>query len=341
MFFLKKKIEDYPVNISTVARFWDIGPQKLYYWYRNHLSDYNIDKEQGKWHPKKIIVVDESTGEVMKEQPVYVYKPENIGEQMSIDDKALGHDGFTIMSNTQTGKIAMMIESTKCEDVEAALSLFGKDLEKVKSISCDMSPTYLKACRDKFPQAQRVVDKFHVMQYVYDAVAEVRLRIKKELAEQLSKGKHKTEKDKKILSEMEMLRRCRHLLSQSVEKWSEAGKELALQLFEKHSELKTAYHLSQDFKRWYDINNTSNHRKYIEEDLLNWYGKLKTAKIKEFKQVVRMIEKHETEIINFFDSGHTNAKAERLNGKIQRFVSNNYGIKDKDFALYRIAGYFS
>ena len=47
------------------------------------------------------------------------------------------------------------------------------------------------------------------------------------------------------------------------------------------------------------------------------------------------------EIINFFPHGMTNAKAERLNGKIQRFVSSNYGIKDKDFSLYRIAGYFS
>jgi transposase len=324
-----------------VARFWDIGPQTLYYWYRNYLSDYNDDTEQGKWKPNKIVVVDETTGEVMKEQPVYVYKPENIGEQMSIDDKALGHDGFTIMSNTQTGKIAMMIESTKCEEVEAALALFDKDLEKVKSISCDMSPTYLKACREKLPQAQRVIDKFHVMQYVYDAVAEVRLRIKKELTEQLSKGKQKTEKDKEILSDLEKLRRCRHLLSQSVEKWSEAGKELVYQIFEKHSELKTAYHLSQDFKRWYNINNPFKYRIYIEKDLFDWYDKVEKAKIKEFNQVVKMIEKHETEIINFFNLGHTNAKAERLNGKIQRFVSNNYGMKDKDFALYRIAGYFS
>ena len=39
-------------------------------------------------------------------------------------------------------------------------------------------------------------------------------------------------------------------------------------------------------------------------------------------------------------TGQTNAKAERLNGKIQRFISNNYGIKDKDFALYRIKKYF-
>jgi transposase len=219
--------------------------------------------------------------------------------------------------------------------------LFGKDLEKVKSISCDMSPTYLKACRDKLPQAQRVVDKFHVMQHVYDAVAEVRLRIKKELSGQLSKGKRKTEKDKDILSDLEDLRRCRHLLSQSVEKWSEAGKELAFHLFEKHSELKTAYHLSQDFKRWYNIGNAVQHRIYIEKDLFNWYDKVEMSKIKEFKPVVKMIEKHETEIINFFTSGQTNAKAERLNGKIQRFVSNNYGMKDKDFALYRIAGYFS
>ncbi|MDR1381092.1 MAG: transposase, partial [Tannerella sp.] len=65
------------------------------------------------------------------------------------------------------------------------------------------------------------------------------------------------------------------------------------------------------------------------------------AKIKEFDSVVKMIQKHEARIINFFSFGHTNAKAERLNGNIQRVISNNYGIRDKDFALYRVTGYFS
>ncbi|MDR0725731.1 MAG: transposase [Prevotellaceae bacterium] len=54
-----------------------------------------------------------------------------------------------------------------------------------------------------------------------------------------------------------------------------------------------------------------------------------------------MIRKHETDILNFFKHGLTNAKAENLNGKIQRFVSSNFGLKDKDFFLYRIAGFFS
>jgi transposase len=44
--------------------------------------------------------------------------------------------------------------------------------------------------------------------------------------------------------------------------------------------------------------------------------------IPEFESVIKMMRKHESGIINFFRHGLTNAKAERLNGKIQRFASN-------------------
>ena len=58
---------------------------------------------------------------------------------------------------------------------------------------------------------------------------------------------------------------------------------------------------------------------------------------------------HFTEKITFFSikwtivfkNKMTNAKTERLNGKIQRFFSANYGLKYKDFFLYRTAMYFS
>jgi transposase len=53
-----------------------------------------------------------------------------------------------------------------------------------------------------------------------------------------------------------------------------------------------------------------------------------------------MIRKHEDKILNYFLTRYTNAKTERLNGKINRSVANNYGIKDKDFAPHRIANYF-
>jgi transposase len=320
---------------------WDILPGTLYHWYRDHLSDYHPDIKRGAWPQNALVRVDEDTGEILEEKPVYVFKPDNIGERMSIDDKAIGHEGYTIMSNTKTGKIAMLIESTRSDELEKAMNLFGKELLRIRSISLDMSPTYLKLCNEQIPYAQKVIDKFHVMQYVYDAVLDVRSRIKKELAEKLSKGKEKTLEDREILNKIELLKRCRYRLTQSPGTWSDTSKELMKCVFENHKELEEAYQISQNFKKWYDISNCQLDKTKIKEDLYKWYYEIKNADIKEFISVVKMVRKHENQILNFFSCGHTNARAEQLNGKIKRFTSANYGIRDRDFFLYRIAGYFS
>ena len=289
-------------------------------------------------NPQKIETVDKTTGEI-KEKPVYVFKKENLGERMSIDDKAISHCGFTILSNNNTGKMALMVESTNSEEVEQAMSLFGKELWRIRSISMDMSPTYTLVCNNLIPRATQVIDKFHVMKYVYDAVGQVRIRTQKDLTATLTKGKRRTEQDKKTLSEIELLRRINHAISQSPDKWNEEMTETINLVFEKHNDLKKAYQISQDFKNWYDYRNHSKSTIQITNSLYQWCEQAR--QLKEFESVIKMIRKHEDEIINFFQHGMTNAKAERLNGKIQRFVSGNYGIKDKDFFLYRTANYFS
>jgi transposase len=317
---------------------FDILPETLQYWYKNHLSDYFPDIESKKWPPEKIEAVDKSTGEI-KEKPVYVFKKENLGEKMSIDDKSIGHEVFTILSNHDTGKIALVVESTNAEEVEQAMGLFGKELNRIKNISMDMSPTYALVANNLIPRATQVIDKFHVMKYVYDAVGDVRIKIRKELTATLTKGKKKTKEDKQTLSELELVRRVQHAVTQSPDKWNDGMKETVNQVFEKYDDLKTAYHISQNFKHWYDYQNRLKSTDEITSNLYQWYEQ--AWKLKEFQSVVKMIRKHEDEIINFFGNGMTSAKAERLNGKIQRFVSNNYGIKDKDFCIYRIAMYFS
>jgi transposase len=317
---------------------FDILPQTLQYWYKNHLSDYIPDIESKKWHPQKIETVDTITGEII-EKPVYIFKPDNLGEKMSIDDKAIGHDCFTILSNHDTGQIALMVESNDAAEVEQAMELFGVGLNKVNNISMDMSPTYSLVADNLMPRAMQVIDKFHVMKYVYDAVKDVRRRIRKELTATLTKGKKKTEEDKQKLSELEFVKRVRHAITQSPEKWNETMKKTVDHVFEKYDDLKIAYQICQNFKHWYDYQNHIKSNDEITKNLYQWYEQAR--QIKEFEGVIKMIRKHEDEIINFFSHGMSNARAERLNGKIQRFVSNNYGIKDKDFCLYRIAGYFS
>ena len=258
---------------------------------------------------------------------------------MSIDDKAIDHEGFTVLSNSDTGKIALLVESTTAEGVELSMGKFGKDLQKIKNVSMDMSPTYALVFNDLVPRAKQTVDKFHVMSYVYDAVGEVRKRIVKNLRDALSPGKHRTEEDRRLLVQIEQLRRISHALTQSSDKWSAEREETMYQAFKNHEELKTAYQICQDFKQWYNLENRVKSTEKITENLHRWY--LNAVKIPEFKSVIKMLRKHELQIINYFCKSKTNAKAEGLNGKIQRFITNNYGIRDKNFFLYRMAGYFS
>jgi len=184
---------------------FDISAGSLQYWYENFLSDYLPDISSRKWHPGKIETVDQTTGEIT-EKPVYVFKEENLGEHMSIDDKAIGRDGFTIFSNHQTGKIALMVESAKSGEVQSVMELFGNKLKAVKEISMDMSATYALVADNLMPQATQVIDKFHVMKYVYDAVGDVRRNIRKDIARSLTKGKKKTDEDKEKLSELELVK---------------------------------------------------------------------------------------------------------------------------------------
>jgi hypothetical protein len=65
----------------------------LYHIYKEHLSDYRADIESKTWCKEKIEVVNKTTGEI-SERPLYVFKPENIGENMCIDDKAIGPPGL-------------------------------------------------------------------------------------------------------------------------------------------------------------------------------------------------------------------------------------------------------
>lgn len=319
---------------------FDLKPKTLYNQYRNGLSDYKSDIENASWGNNKVEIVDFETGEILKPKTVYTAKAANVGPNMCIDDKEINHKSFTIMSNQDTGKIAFVMDSVKSIELQKGVQFLGESLQKVKNISCDMAPAYLNFCKTILPLSLIIIDKFHVMKYIYDAVQSVRMEIRKEIFEQMPKGK-RLKKDEDLLSELELLKKSRIPLSRSKSLWNDDQIVNMKNLFEQYPILEQAYNLAQDFKQWYDKSNATKSRLIVEKNLFLWYDKIEKSKIKAFEPSVKMIEKHEENIINYFYEKQTNAKAERLNGKIERFLSNNYGVRDLDFSMYRINGYFS
>ena len=56
-----------------------------------------------------------------------------------------------------------------------------------------------------------------------------------------------------------------------------------------------------------------------------------------FGRVVRSVQTHYREIINFFDRRSTNAASESFNAKIKKFRTQFRGVKDRTFFLFRLA----
>ena len=212
---------------------FDIKPKYLYQIYRFGLSDYDKEKSEGSWNDKKVDRVDEQTGEIIGQRTVYIAEPKNIGASMCLDDKEINGKSFSILSNQNTGKIAFMIDSVKSFELEKGIAFLGDSVQKITTMNCDMAPSYLKFIRENLPQSVIIVDKFHVMKYVYDAVQQVRMEVRRIIFEQMPKGERRR-KDDVLLSELEQLKKSKVPLSRSSDLWSDEQNELMRQIFKSY-----------------------------------------------------------------------------------------------------------
>lgn len=324
-----------------------VKPKTLHHWYKSQLSGYEQAVKAGTWGDKSIKILDGPTGEILEQKAVPIAKPENMGSYMAIDEKQVGKKMYTLITNIGTGKIAFMAQSIKPSELAQAIHEYlGATLGAVRSMSCDMAASFIKLSKEVFLNADLVIDKFHVVKHLMDALQQVRRELKTEC---LNKGTNVPKKagpvdeseEDRIWSDAEMLERSRYVLVRPETEWEEQEKEMMGDLFKKHPVLKTAHSLTQDLRKWYDKSNVGRRKRDIEKGFDDWCAAVNKSGIGPLKAVRKMMEKHLGGILNYFLEGKTSAKAENMNGKIQRFLANNFGITDRDFFLYRVAGYFS
>lgn len=96
--------------------------------------------------------------------------PQNIGPYMSIDETAPSKgDLFTFLSNKdghgRKGSIAASIRGTKSEDISTVLKRIPEeDRQQVREVTMDFSDSMYAAVSDSFPNAEIVIDCFHIIQ---------------------------------------------------------------------------------------------------------------------------------------------------------------------------------
>lgn len=352
-------------NTTTIATVLCIDPQKAWRWYRDHLSGFTDEENIIKSHENDFEVFEKGNKRTVR---VPILKTENFGANMAIDEKQIGEEMHTVISNRDTGKIAVLARTLKASDLSLLIPKFNLKGFEVKSITRDLSNTYDWFSRQAFMNAGHVADKFHIIKNLLDAQQAVRIRCRQEL---LRDKRLKFEAHKKIEKErkdkckktskpfkkrkfsykqpklangetaLEILARSRFLLYKFNSDWTNSQTERANLLFDKYPEIETAYELSLIFRNWYKKKNVGRCISITNKELELWYEQVELADIDEMSNFKSLVERNQSVITAYFKKGHTNAIAENINSKIQRFISINQGTRDREFFYFRMKNYFS
>jgi len=77
-------------------------------------------------------------------------------------------------------------------------------------------------------------------------------------------------------------------------------------------------------------------RDEMRKKLYQWYLEVEKEAVMEMENFKSLVERNEGIIVNYFVKGDTNARAEAINSKIQRFIMMNQGTRDREFFYFRL-----
>lgn len=342
-----------------------MNAKKLHRWYQDILSGFEQAKKSGSLRKNDRIIRIKGEREILK---IPISNPLEMGEHMAIDEKLIGDEFYTILSNRSSGKIAFMVNSLKSAFILKALEPFENQRFKVKTVTRDLASNYDWLCRQAFMNAQHVADKFHVIKLGLEAIQSIRISnrqealkkrklaleahqrkeaLKKKKCEEFGESyrKKRFKYQEEILSNgdtvAQLLARSRGLLFKLKSKWSHSQQERSEVLFKKYPKLKTAYMIILQFRKWMAKKQVGKTRSYKEEQLKRWYKRVKKQNIEDLNGFAATVKSNEGVILNYFEKGYTNAQAEALNRNIKKFIFINYGIRNHDYFMFRLKGYFA
>ena len=306
-------------TISNIASYYQVNSQKLQRHYKHKVSGYK------QWNQ-------------LPHAEEYLLYPENMSDKLSIDEVSLSKgELYTFVTNKNTKvknkqSVIAVINGTGAKTIQEVLEKIS--LEKrhqVKEVSMDMARNMALAVEHSFPNSSMVIDRFHVVRLVIDALQHLRIKLRwKAIEEENTAIKHAKEKGEKYCPEIlangdtlkELLARSRYLLYQFEKDWTGNQSKRAAILFDKYPALQSAYELTLCFRNIYQ--NTD--RATALTQFNQWKEKVKATKLEEFNTVVNSLEYHLENILNFFNHRSTNAYAESFNAKIKGFRANLRGV---------------
>jgi transposase len=248
--------------------------------------------------------------QVIKQKKTTTWKP---AKRISLDEISMrkGQGKFvTVVSDISEGDLIEMIDSHRQQEIiEVLMEQPVEVREQVEEVSVDMWGGFPKVIKEVFPNAQIVIDRFHVMKVVNRDLNKLR------------RAAGITDRCSKYL----LLSNGEALNPLQLDK---------LELILKKSEcLRIAYQMKEDFREIYETNLTV---KKGQEKLKKWLNHARLF----FRESASTIENHFEGICNYFVHRTTSGVMEGINNKIKLIMRQGYGFSNFDNFRNRVLACF-
>lgn len=275
---------------------------------------------------------------LMKQYINYEIQTYNLPKVLSFDEfKADTDEGkYAFVMNDPINKCVINILPTREKQYLINFFLNCKNRDNVKYIIGDMYEPYLVITKYYFKNASYVVDRFHYIRYIMNAIDNVRIKYQKHFLSQNNIKYYNTLKKKKYVSLLRIyspkvdwfgkIKIC-YSSGNYIEKFNY---EILNTIFDIAPDLKTAYHLKEEFL---DIINTSSFSD-AEFKLKIWIQNCENSKLEEFISASSTIRNWLPYICNsFIDKRFSNGFTEGLNNRIK--VHKRVAFGYKNFYIFR------
>lgn len=359
-------MDTYPVTAQCVGRFFRTDGKYLSRAYKEHLSGFD-DWEQ-KSHADEWVLLEQ-----------------NMGERLSIDETMLHHDLFTFLSNKagrcKKGTLIAAVKGTTVADVTKHLDKIPEERRRqVKEVTMDFSDSMMGIVKKEFPEAEIVIDLFHIMQlYGTKGLDAMRMKLKRANTTEVKRQEREFKKKQKRNA-----RNRKKYGEKHPPKKSKNGKRIGRppkrknEKFEppklsngetkadllthvryplmkspddwtefQKGEMKLLFEIEPKMKVAYgllcalrNIFSKTKDRKKAKKALRKWAWNVGKTRIRELISVRDTIMGKEEYVLNYFNNRSTNASAESFNSKIKGLRAQVHGVSDLPFFMFRSATIF-
>ena len=271
--------------------------------------------------------------DAMGNHPKYV---KNLPRVISMDEfKADTDEGkYAYILNDQIHKKTLDILPNRKKEYLIQYFMHCENRHSVEVVISDMYEPYLLVTKTMFPKAIFVVDRFHYITYIMDAVDKIRIRLQKEYSPKSKE--YKILKNKKNVS---LIRKY----SNEIDWWTYTKRynnkhqvevlryDIRKEILNISEDLKNGYWLKEEFL---DI---VNHAEYedCKVQFLNWIDLCNESGIEEFIEASKTIDNWLEYICNsFIDERYSNGYTEGTNNLIK--VIKRVGFGYKNFTFFRM-----